>query len=159
MSMTEGEKTRTISSLYGVVMYALAAWIIAKLLTDAPYWKVLGALVVARTAFSVLEGLGGILMWRTYGRRQMVGRFYSVLQGQGFPKRYREGDDFLSYLARVDDDKTLSPEVRQAAKQFYAALGAVEETGILAGMRVHAASELALERYSPKAEAPLATAR
>ena len=114
----------------------------------------LGFLVGTRLFFAAVEGVGSLLVWRLHGRKTVVAAYLNVLQTNRFPKRYYQHDDFLSYLARIHDDDSLSTEVKAVARDFERALLLHESSGILAGARMHSASELALEQYSPRSRAP-----
>jgi len=76
------------------------------------------------------------------------------LQANQFPRRYYERDDFLNYLARVEEDNALSQDVKYQAKIMYALLSMTEDVGIMSGARMHSATEIALEMYSPRKMAP-----
>jgi hypothetical protein len=77
-----------------------------------------------------------------------------MLRANNFPKREYQHDDFLGYLARIEDGP-YGDSVKTSTKEIYFLLSTFENMGILLGMRMHAASEAALETYSPKAEAPI----
>jgi hypothetical protein len=78
--------------------------------------------------------------------------FLAVLRANDFPPRENPHDDFLGYLARLDSDYQPKPDYQRAAKELYTLLASTEAQGIIAGMRMHAASDAALDLYSPKAK-------
>jgi hypothetical protein len=59
----------------------------------------------------------------------------------------------LSYLSRIENDYIIDAERRRTAQEIYKLLGMSEGAGIMAGARMHSASEAALEMYSPRANA------
>jgi hypothetical protein len=152
--MNEADKGKIIAGLVSFAVYVVAAWLIAKIF-DASIWRSFGVLVAARLFFGVIEGAAGILNWRLFGRRVTVSRFLEILRSNNCPSRFYQHDDFLNYLARIDGDTNLPESARRAAKVLHEMLGLFEAQGILIGARMHAASELALEAYSPKANAPV----
>jgi hypothetical protein len=103
--------------------------------------------------FSMIESLGGVLMWRAYGKRLLVDKYVAFMKEKKFPPRFYKDEDCLDYLARIEDGNFPLPTQR-AAVRFQQQLATNEEMGILVGMRMHSASEAALEKYSPNADAP-----
>ena len=84
----------------------------------------------------------------------MVETFLRLLRTSGFPRRYNDMDDFTAYLARVEEDDESSKSLKRVAKETYALMGMIENFGVFVGARMHSASEMALEIYSPRANAP-----
>ena len=105
--------------------------------------------------FAVIEGIVGIVIWRRYLKAAVVHGFLRVLRDQKFPLRYYKHDDFLNYLARVADDERSSERVKWEARAMKSMLAMHENIGARQGARYHAASEIALELYSPRAHAPV----
>lgn len=142
-------------SLFGFVPYFLVSWGYMALVDGGAdqFWSAFGVLVAARLFFSFIETLGSVLSWRLYGKKLMVSKFYEFLRMNSFPKRKYAHDDFLNYLARIDDGP-YPASVKTAAKEIYFVLSTFESMGILLGMRIHSATEAALDAYSPKSEAP-----
>ena len=95
-----------------------------------------------------------MLAWKLHGRKVAAGKILRWLEANKFPQRYYRHDDFTNYLDRVENDAASPPSLKQEAKQMYAILTMVEELGIFVGMRMHAATEIALEMYSPRIDAP-----
>ena len=91
--------------------------------------------------------------WLLFGRRNTIRGFIDVLRENQFPPRFNKHDDFLNYLARIEGG-SYSESLKGAANEFERVLGAIEAQGIIAGARIHAASEAALEAYSPRQNAP-----
>ena len=114
----------------------------------------IGALFVARLFFAAIEAIGSILAWRWHGKKQAVTALLKVFQMSHFPKRYYEHDNFLNYLARIDNDEHLGEEVKAVARSLEHTLELHESSGILGGVRMHSATEAALELYSRRSEAP-----
>ena len=150
-------RSQTIVAAFAFVPYLVIAWGYMAIADGGAkeFWGALAALVVVRLFFSIIETLGSVLSCRLYGRKFMVQKYLKLLRANNFPKRKYAHDDFLGYLARVEDDPTSSPSTRAAAKEIEFYLGTFESLGILLGMRMHSAAELALEQYSPRAEAPI----
>ena len=144
------ERARMINGGLSLVVYAAVAWVGAQVFY-LPFWKAFGGLVAARTFFSVIESVVAFLNWRLTGRPAAVQGFLAMLRANNFPPRENAHDDFLGYLARLDSDYQPTPDYRRAAKELYTLLASTEAQGILAGMRMHAASDAALDLYSPKA--------
>ena len=119
------------------------------------FWLALGSLIAARQFFAFIECVSGIIVWRVYGREFIVSNFLRVLRENKFPLRYYQHDDFLNYLSRVSDDCASSQALRFEVKAMEAMLLMWENSGFLVGARMHAATEIALERYSPRRSAPV----
>jgi hypothetical protein len=132
-----------------LAVYAAVAWLAAQIL-NLQFWKAFGVLLAARAFFTLIEGVATFLNWRFAGRPAAVKGFLAVLRANNFPPRESTQDDFLGYIARLDSDYQPKPDYRRAAKELYTLLASTEAQGILAGMRMHAASDAALDLYSPK---------
>jgi hypothetical protein len=152
--MTKAEKTKIITGLIASVPYVVIAWGYTKFDSDVSFWQALGVLLAVRLVFSIIETLGGMLAWRFYGRAYTVKEFVQILHKSKFPQRYYQHDDLLNYLARIEDDLNLDADVRRAAREVGSSLELYESMGILIGLRMHSASEQALEIYSPRDNAP-----
>ena len=140
-----------------MVPYLLVAWGVTEFIDGQTrtFWITLAVLVVTRLVFAFIECLGGILVWRLHGRELMVTNFLRVLRENKFPKRYYRHDDFLNYLSRVEEDESSSQALRFEVKAWNSLLLMWENSGVLVGARMHAATEIALERYSPRRLAPV----
>ncbi|MEW5943720.1 MAG: hypothetical protein AB1710_07705 [Pseudomonadota bacterium] len=147
-------RSQIIMASFAWVPYVLVSWGYARL-SDGSFWSALGVLLAIRLFFSVIETLGSVFAWRLYGRRKMIERNLAMLRANNFPKRQYAHDDFLNYLSRIEDDETCPQQLKMAAKQWEQALAFFESSGILLGMRMHAAADAALDIYSPKHEAPI----
>jgi hypothetical protein len=143
------ERARMIASSLSLAVYAAVAWLGAQIF-GLQFWKVFGGLIAARAFFSLIEGVATFLNWRLAGRPAAVRGFLAVLRANDFPPRENAHDDFLGYLARLDSDDQPKPDYQRAAKELYTLLASTEAQGILAGMRMHAASDAALDLYSPR---------
>jgi hypothetical protein len=138
-----------------LVPYAAVAWALTHFnVLDIYFWRALGLLLLARLFFALIEAIGGVLIWRLHNRKRVVEWFVHYLRSNSFPKRIYYHDDFLNYLVRVEDDEQLPIAVRKSARELEGQLATFETMGVLIGARMHAASELALEIYSPRAHAP-----
>jgi hypothetical protein len=148
---------RVALALFSLVPYALVAWAYAAFTdgTSSDFWRALGVLILVRAGFGIIEMLGSVLTWHVYGKRRVVNLFLDFLRGHAFPKRAYAHDDFLGYLSRIEDNPAQPASVKAAAKEIYGALSTWERTGMILGMRMHSASETALETYSPRADAPV----
>lgn len=145
------ERAQMMASGLSLAVYAAIAWVGTQIF-DLKFWRVFGALIAARAFFSLIEGVATFLNWRLAGRPAAVEGFLAVLRTNNFPPRENAHDDFLGYLARLDSDYQPKPDYQRAAKELYTLLASIEAQGILAGMRMHAASDAALDLYSPKAK-------
>lgn len=154
LQMHRDFKTKLIGNLIASAPYLLVIWAVAALVPAVSFWEALVLLVGARFMIGLVETLGLILSWQVYGREKAVMDFVAVLHHNKFPGRYDKGDDFLNYLARIESDDTLDPHVRHSAREMGSLLGMYESVGALQGARMHNVSELALEAYSPRANAP-----
>ena len=150
-------RSRIVMSLFAFVPYLIVSWAYMALVSgdSSDFWKALGVLVAVRFFFSVIETLGTVISWRLYGKRVMVNKFVEFLRANNFPKRKYAHDDFLNYLARFEDEPSCPASVKASAKEIYFLLSTFESMGILLGMRMHSASDAALDVYSPKSEAPV----
>ena len=138
-----------ITLVFAWIPYALLSWCYAQIM-DGDFWKVLGVLIAARLFFSVIETIGSIFSWRLYGKKKVVQLNLNILQFNNFPKRELEHDDFSNYLARIETSDDYSVQLKAVAKNWEQSLTFFEHTGILIGMRMHAAADEALNIYSPK---------
>jgi len=149
-------RSNIIITLFSVIPYLLVSWGYTALVDGAEkqFWGAFGVLIAVRLFFSVIETLGSVLSWHLYSKRLMIKKFLGLLCANNYPKRIYQDDDFLDYLARIEDG-TYPDTLKKSAKEIYSLLSTFESIGILLGMRMHLASEAALEIYSPKAEAPI----
>jgi hypothetical protein len=138
--------------LYFAIAGAYAAYVGGDVKTFA---EVSGGLIGARMFFAAIDGLGGLLEWHLYLKKAVAEMFLRVFRDQRFPPRYYSHDDFLNYLSRVQGDLGCTERVKWEAKAMESMLSMYENMGILVGTRHHAASEIALEAYSPKAQSPI----
>jgi hypothetical protein len=140
-----------------MVPYLLVAWGVTEFIDGhtRTFWLTLTVLLAARLFFAFIECLGGILVWRLYGRELAVGNFLRVLRENKFPKRYYQHDDFLNYLSRVESDEASPQALKFEVTAWNSMLLMWENSGVLVGARMHAATEIALERYSPRRLAPV----
>jgi hypothetical protein len=129
-----------------IAPYVLVAWGYTALSGrgTAAFWTALAFLFGARLFFAVIEFVGGVLVWRFWGRKVMVDKILHWLKSGKFPARYYEHDTFLAYLTRIEDDYASSTELKCQARAIEGLLAMLEASGILAGMRAHSASEIAL---------------
>jgi hypothetical protein len=143
------ERARIIAGGLSTTIYTAVAWV-AGLIFDLQFWKVFGGLIAARAFFGLIESVANFLNWRLAGRPAAVQGFLAVLRANNFPPRENAHDDFLGYLARLDLKYQPKPDYQRAAKELYTLLASTEAQGMLVGMRMHAASDAALDLYSPK---------
>lgn len=150
------EKAAILFGAIGLVPYLAVAWGVAVWANGGwgTFCLAIGALVAARAFFAACEGLSALLHWRFRGRKIAVDGFLRSLRGNNFPPRYYQHDDFLTYLFRVRDDFATPPQTKWEAKAIESMLAMFENAGILTGARWHAASEAALEAFSPRGQAP-----
>ena len=146
-------RSNIIITLFSVIPYLLVSWGYTVLVDGAEkqFWGVFGVLIAVRLFFSVIETFGGVLSWHLYGKRLMINKFLRLLWENNYPKRTYKDENFLDYLSQIEDG-TYPDTLKKSAKEFYSLLSTFESMGILLGMRMHSASESALEIYSPKAE-------
>jgi hypothetical protein len=138
-----------ITQGFAWIPYVLLSWGYAQVMDDN-FLKVLGVLIAARLFFSTIETIGSIFSWRLYGKKKIVQLNLNILEFNNFPKRDFEHDDFLNYLARIEINDDFSVQLKVVAKNWEQSLAFFEHTGILIGMRMHAAAADALDIYSPK---------
>lgn len=150
------KRANIVIALFSFIPYLLVSWGYMAIVDGGSkeFWSAFGVLLAVRLFFSVIETLGGVLSWHLFGKKFMVNKFIGVLRANNYPKRENQHDTFLGYLAQVEDGP-YPVSVKTSAQEFYFILSTFESMGILLGMRMHSASEAALEAYSPKAEAPL----
>ena len=146
-------KTQYIGNLIASAPYLLVVGGVVALVPTVSFWKALILLIGVRFMIALVETLGLILSWCTYGREKAVIDFVAVLHHNKFPGRYYKGDTFVNYLARIENDDALDVDVRQSAREMGSLLGMYESIGFLQGARMHNVAERALEAYSPRANA------
>lgn len=154
--VNEEVKSGIIVWLLSLVPYVLLSWGYTALIDGhaRDFWIAMGALFAARLFFGIIEGLGGILVWRLYGKRVMVRKFLTILQQGNFPKRKYSHYDFGSQIAWMQGNDEFSAELQTAARDWQIMAMMTEQRGILSGMRLHSAAEAAYDIYSPKTLAP-----
>ena len=150
-------RSRWVLTLFSFIPYVAAAWAYTEWAhgDNRELWRAFFVLLAARLFFSVVETMGSVLYWHAYGKRITVQRNLQMLRQSNFPKREYAHDDFLAYLSRIESESRYDANLRTAAKQWYFMLATWEQMGILLGMRMHAATDAALDIYSPKSEAPV----
>jgi hypothetical protein len=77
-----GAKTALLVLFFSIVPYALMAWAWAAM-TDGranAFWTALGALIVARIFFVVIEWIGRVISWHLYGRQFTVNWLVSAFR-------------------------------------------------------------------------------
>jgi hypothetical protein len=150
-------RSQFIMALFAWVPYMLVSFAYMKLTEGSwkDFWVALGALIVVRLFFGIIEMLGGSLAWRMYGKKLMVNKHLQLLHANKFPTRQYSHDDFSAYMSRIADDPDSPAPLIVLAKEATHSLELAENLGILIGMRVHSAAEAALDIYSPKSEAPV----
>jgi hypothetical protein len=150
-------KSAAISLAFSLLPYLTVAWAYTQWVNgdNSQLWPALLVLIGARLFFSIIETLGSVLAWHLYGKRQAVQANLQLLRQGNYPKREYAHETFWNYLLRVEDEPRYDADLRASAKQWHFALGMWEQMGILVGMRMHAATDAALDIYSPNSEAPL----
>lgn len=141
--------------LFALIPYLLVSWAYMAFVNGdaSQFWRAFAALYAARLFFSVIDTIGDALAWRLHGKKLMTEKFLLILRANNFPKREYAHDDFTNYLARIGDLSNFSTSVSASAKEIYLLLSTFEGIGIFPGARMHAATEAALDVYSPKSEA------
>ena len=145
MRMHRDFKTQFVGNQIASAPYLLIVAVVVVLVPSLSFWKALVLLIGIRFMIGLVETLGLVLSWGIYGREKAVIDFVALLHHNKFPGRYCKSDDFLNYLARIEDDETLEPEVRHSAREMGSLLGMYESVGMLQGARMHNVSERALE--------------
>lgn len=150
--MTESQTKFAVLAL-SVIPYAAVAWGYEWFVGGGrrDFWMAMGVLIAVSAFISVIEGIGGIIVWRVIGKKRMVDDFVRVFRANEFPAPEVETDDLSNYLARLIGDTKLKPDCIRVAYEFEALGLAAENRGILAGMRFHAAAEQAFKQYTPTA--------
>jgi len=151
---TAQEKEAIAFGSISLVVYFAVAWGVTAWMDGG--WKTFSIAVAvmfaARTFFSAVEGFSSYVRWRLRGKQAAVDGFLRSLRINNFPPRYYKHDDFLNYLCRVRDDPSVPPQTKWEAKAMESLLAMFENSGVLTGVRWHAASEIALEAYSPRSQ-------
>src|ERR1700729_2942940 len=128
-----------------LIPYAAVSWAYAAFVDGGwpDFWKGFGLLSVVRVFFSVIEGMGGILVWRIYGRRVAVAHWLKFFRENNFPPKEYASDDFGNYRARLISLYRRPTDVAFLAAEIESLLLSYEQRGILVGMRMNAAVEQA----------------
>ena len=132
-----------------IIPYAAVSWAYAAFVDGGwpDFWKCFGVLSAIRFFFSVIEGVGGILVWRIYGRRVAVAHWLKFFRENNFPPKEYASDDFGNYRARLAACYRRRADAPYLASEIEVLLLSYEHRGILIGMRMHAAIEEAFRRY------------
>jgi len=167
MSYTFAEKqqmkTGGVTTLVSSVFYAGIAWGITKLIDGgrAKFFWTLGILVGLRAAYSLLEFIIGIIVWRIYCRSRSVANFVAIMRNGNLPKRVYCTDQISDYLARIQSplfvykDGIVTAEIKKLALELDAVLSTVrDQHGMMAEMRTWDAMKRALEIHSPGEDSP-----
>ena len=146
-----------ILAIFSLVPYTLVSWAYMALAGGGTkeFWSAIGVLIAIRTFFSLIETLGGVLSWHLYGKKLMVQKFLEFLSTNNFPKRKCEHDNFMDYLVQIEARPEYPSSVKVSAREMRQILKTYESIGILIGARIHAASDMALNAYSPRSQAPV----
>jgi hypothetical protein len=154
MAMTPTEKNQAIGGLIAFIPYLIIAWGYSKFEPQTSMWLALGVLLGLRAVFGVIEFFGGVLAWRLYGRRKAIKGFLNVLEQNAFPRVREYGHDGVgSYLSRIVDDDDAAPKLRQVARELDGVRDRWDDFGMMAGWRMHSASEAALDIHAPRSTA------
>lgn len=145
-------KSGFIIAAFSFIPYLLVSWGYMEIENGGSreFWSCFLVLLGVRAFFSVIETLGSVLMWRLYGRRLTISKLLEFLRSNQFPAREQDDTDFLHYIDRLADAHGPLTELKATAKEMRAVVVGYETMGILAGMRMHAASDAALDLYSPR---------
>ena len=134
---------------FAMIPYLAVAWAYS-FFTEGrwpAFWTAFGFLSAARIFFSIIETLGGVLAWRLFYRKQAVENYVQLFRANQFPPKEYYDDDFGNYSARLTTGHSQKPDAIKACQDLESILLMTERSGILRGMRIHAAVETAFERY------------
>lgn len=148
-------KTALMTTLVSSVFYGGIAWGITALIDGGRkefFWTA-GILIAVRMAYSAIEFIVGIIVWRTYGRRIAVKHFVSVMREGKLPKRVYCTDDTGNYFARIADPHLsyykpgeITPGVQKVAAELDRVLRSVrDQHGMMAEARTWDAMKRAME--------------
>jgi hypothetical protein len=111
------------------------------------FWRAFGVLVAVRAFFSIIEGIGGILVWRLYGRRIAVSQWAGYFRDNHFPPKQYFDDDFGNYCARLTTNYQRPTDLAPVVHELQTILLSYERRGMVLGMRMNDAVETAFEQY------------
>lgn len=134
-----------------LIGYPLIALLVASAIEEgAPFWPVLGVLLVLRALFWLVEFLGDVLTWNLFRRRIFIRKAIECLRMQKFPMRKYSHDAFDTYLNRIQDDDEYSEEVKECARKIHLEIKVAGESMSFWRMyRIWDCWNVALDTYSP----------
>jgi hypothetical protein len=112
----------------------------------------LGLILTARFGFFILDSIGEILDWKLYSKAIQIDNFFSTMRECEFPGRVMAHHDVTCHLQLVIDNPDNHPDTRIAAMSIRTLL--MNTSDFLSWWRLTTAAEDALERYSPRIQAP-----
>jgi hypothetical protein len=112
------------------------------------FWIAFGVLLLARLFFSIIETIGKVIAWHSWGKSQTVQFVTNIFEQGDFPRTRQHDDDFLCYLDRVASDEDLTEDQRCRASIIQFWLQMLDWQGVLAGRRADKAAEIAVARYA-----------
>lgn len=157
-------KTGLVTTLVSSVFYGGIAWGVTKLIDGGrkEFFWTLGILVAIRWAYAFLEFVVGVIVWRIYGRRNMVTNFVTIMRDGNLPRRVYCNDHITNYFSRIIEPgisdykaREITPDIQKIASDMYNVLNTVrDEHGMMAEMRTCDAMERALAIHSPEENSP-----
>lgn len=168
MSYTPAEKQQMksglVTTLISSVFYGGISWGVTKFIDGGrkEFLWTLGIMIAVRFAYSAIEFVIGIIVWRVYGRRTMVNHFLTVMREGKLPMRVFCTDDTGNYFSRIMDPHDsyygagkITPEIQKVAAEMDRILSTVrDQHGMMAEVRTWDAMKRALEIHSPEDESP-----
>jgi hypothetical protein len=128
--------------------YLILAWVIVAFDATLPFGIALSAILVARFFFAVLDRISATLVWVFGGRANSINWWLRFLRQNNLPThRAVPRDSIDNYLYRIQNDTTMSTDVRLSAKEI-ATLLESEDIGMLTRIRRRAAAQAALEQHA-----------
>jgi hypothetical protein len=125
------------------------AWLYKAIVDGAAidFWIALGVIFGIETIFSIRNAISGSLLFRFYGKRQLVKSMLDYLIRFQFPKP-TIGEDALNYFARLADDVEQPAENRIFAATLLANVQQLESQSFFPAMRATAAYDAAVDAYA-----------
>lgn len=163
MSYTQNEKLTMkagwVSILVGAALYCVISWVLSAWMDGGAkeFLWILIAMIGLRIAYEFVDFVGGVIVWRVYGRRKAVAHFLEIMQKANLPMRCYCHDRIDDYLHRIESEDFhgyRTGEIKAEAKKTAAELNHLlmtvsDQHGAIAEARTWDAMGRALKIHSP----------
>jgi hypothetical protein len=80
-------KSAAIQFAFAVLPYLAVPWLLAVLFGDS-FWLIFGGLLAVRLFFVLIELLGSVVAWRSYGKKRAIQHWLTMFQANKTKREY-----------------------------------------------------------------------